>query len=52
MKSTSPFSRLVSSPASSPAFSITGPLVFFTFTPIALRDDVGERRFAETRADR
>src|ERR1700686_1556793 len=35
MKSTSPFSRLVNKPASSPAFSITGPLVFFTFTPIA-----------------
>src|SRR5437588_9578630 len=35
MKRTSPLSRLVSKPASSPAFSITGPLVFFTFTPIA-----------------
>src|SRR5215468_8274633 len=36
MKSTSPFSRLVRSPASSPAFSTTGPLVFLMFTPIAL----------------
>src|SRR5438034_8461316 len=36
MKSTSPFSRLVKSPASSPAFSITGPLVFLMFTLIAL----------------
>ncbi len=36
MKRTSPFSKLVSNPASSPAFSITGPLVFFTLTPIAL----------------
>src|SRR5216110_1812195 len=35
MKRTSPFSRLVSNPASSPAFSMTGPLVFLTFTPIA-----------------
>src|SRR5687767_6126645 len=35
MNRTSPFSRLVSKPASSPAFSITGPLVFFTFTPMA-----------------
>src|SRR6266581_4402958 len=36
IKSTSPFSRLVRSPASSPAFSITGPLVFLMFTAMAL----------------
>src|ERR1043165_8566082 len=35
MKRTSPFSRLVSNPASSPAFSMTGPLVFLMFVPIA-----------------
>src|SRR5205809_1891898 len=35
MKRTSPFSRLVSKPASSPAFSITGPLVFLMLVPIA-----------------
>src|SRR5437764_1878069 len=35
MKRTSPFSRLVSNPASSPAFSITGPLVLLIFVPIA-----------------
>src|ERR1041385_3111737 len=35
MKRTSPFSRLVSKPASSPAFSMTGPLVFLMFVPIA-----------------
>src|SRR5438876_8104945 len=35
MNRTSPFSRLVKRPASSPAFSITGPLVFLMFTFIA-----------------
>src|SRR5438552_10393168 len=35
MNRTSPFSRLVKRPASSPAFSITGPLVFLIFTFIA-----------------
>ena len=35
MKRTSPFSKLVSNPASSPAFSITGPLVFLIFTSIS-----------------
>src|SRR2546430_2865709 len=35
MNRTSPFSTLVKRPASSPAFSITGPLVFLIFTFIA-----------------
>jgi hypothetical protein len=35
-KRTSPFSRLVKRPASSPALSMTGPLVFLMFTFIAL----------------
>ncbi len=36
MKSTSPRSSVVSSPARSPAFSMIGPLVLLMFTPMAL----------------
>ena len=35
-------------PASSPAFSITGPLVFLMFTLHRVRDDVGQRGLAES----
>jgi hypothetical protein len=47
MKSTSPFSRLVRSPASSPAFSITGSAGILDVYAHRVGDDVSKRGFAE-----
>ena len=49
MNSTSPAARFVTMPTRSPGFSIAGPDVARTCTPISLRDHVRERRLAEAR---